>query len=529
MQRRFVAFLGLMLALGLAQPSYASFHLMKVREVFPGTSGDGNIEYVVLQMYQGGQNQVGGHSVTFYDSTGTVVNTVTFSGAVANGASQSKILIATTQAQTFFSVTADLVMPTSMNPSGGMVCFESIDCVSWGNYSGSSTSPSPSGTPFAPSGGILVGHAIRRDISHGNASLLQDSDDTDDSLEDFDCAATATPENNAGSSGSYTDPAPCPVCGNNTVELGEVCDGTDDTACVGGCQSSCTCPSHDSVVFPVKPLKVKVPSDAPMSVTKKIKIKVRNADTHNGSEDVSLSASIGTCPPGVSVSTPDFNPPSMDNTARLGAGETASAEALVTVTAAAFTTFNTLAISRCVLNLTAATLVTGNTDPYPSNNTVPVELSVIDENDAEQASPPNHETYIKSLKPLKIAIRADATAQAKSVKPTFGNADILPAADSGDAIALSVDVSGCPGVSVTSLDVDRDAAGNQSSINVDGGDKAKGTVVLSFSAAGISTPNALSPYRCLGTVSVTGPSDPDPSPANNDAQLVIDIVDKNDQ
>ncbi len=529
MHRRFVAFLSLLVALGLAQPSYASFHLMKVREVFTGTSMDGDIEYVVLQMYQGGQNQVGGHSVTFYDSAGSVVNTVTFAGAVANGATQSKILIATTQAETFFTVTADLVMPTSMNPNGGMVCFESIDCVSWGNYSGSSTSPSPSGTPFAPSGGILPGHAIRRDISHGNGSLLQDSDDTDDSIEDFDCAATATPENNAGASGSYMDPSPCPVCGNNTVELGEVCDGTDDMACPGGCQSSCTCPSHDSVVLPVKPIKLKVPNDAPMSVTKKIKVKVRNADTHNGSESISLNASAGTCPPGVSISTPDFNPPAMDNTATLGAGESASAEAFVTVTAAAFTTFNSQAPSRCVLNVTAATVVTGNIDPYPTNNSIPVELSVIDENDAEQNSSPNHESYIKSLKPLKIGIGAGATAQAKSIKPAFGNADILPAPDSGDAIALSVDISGCSAVSVTSLDVDRDAAGNQSSINVDGGDKARGTAVLAFSAAGISTPNPLSPYRCLGTVSVTGPSDPDPSPANNEAQLVLDIVDKNDQ
>ncbi|MFQ5494210.1 MAG: IPTL-CTERM sorting domain-containing protein, partial [Phycisphaerae bacterium] len=32
-----------------------------------------------------------------------------------------------------------------------------------------------------------------------------------------------------------------PVCGNNTTEAGEQCDGTDDAACPGLCQADCTC------------------------------------------------------------------------------------------------------------------------------------------------------------------------------------------------------------------------------------------------------------------------------------------------
>lgn len=34
-----------------------------------------------------------------------------------------------------------------------------------------------------------------------------------------------------------------PVCGNDVVEAGEACDGTDDAACPGQCDSSCACPS----------------------------------------------------------------------------------------------------------------------------------------------------------------------------------------------------------------------------------------------------------------------------------------------
>ena len=36
---------------------------------------------------------------------------------------------------------------------------------------------------------------------------------------------------------------PAPVCGNDVVESGEVCDGSDDSACPGECDGSCACPS----------------------------------------------------------------------------------------------------------------------------------------------------------------------------------------------------------------------------------------------------------------------------------------------
>lgn len=35
----------------------------------------------------------------------------------------------------------------------------------------------------------------------------------------------------------------CPVCGNDTVDPGETCDGTADAACPGHCQPDCTCPT----------------------------------------------------------------------------------------------------------------------------------------------------------------------------------------------------------------------------------------------------------------------------------------------
>jgi hypothetical protein len=36
---------------------------------------------------------------------------------------------------------------------------------------------------------------------------------------------------------------PAPVCGNDVVESGEDCDGSDDGACPSACENGCTCPN----------------------------------------------------------------------------------------------------------------------------------------------------------------------------------------------------------------------------------------------------------------------------------------------
>src|SRR5512134_254307 len=81
-----------------AGPAWAVFHFMKVVEVFPGTPAQPQAQYVVLQMYMAGQNQVQTHQVILYDASGAQSGIATFSTAVGSGANQRKILIATTQA-----------------------------------------------------------------------------------------------------------------------------------------------------------------------------------------------------------------------------------------------------------------------------------------------------------------------------------------------------------------------------------------------------------------------------------------------
>jgi uncharacterized membrane protein YgcG len=175
-----------LLALGVA-PASATFHLMQIREVYPGSAAAPEADYVELQMWASGQNHVEGHVLRSYDAAGNVTGTSTFAHDEADSANQSTLLLATPQAEAQFGIAADAPLVAGLSPAGGAVCWETIDCISWGSFSG--TLPSPAGTPAAASG-IPDGMALRRSISRGCATLLEPIDDNDSSAEDF---ATTSP------------------------------------------------------------------------------------------------------------------------------------------------------------------------------------------------------------------------------------------------------------------------------------------------------------------------------------------------
>ncbi len=192
-------------ALTSAAPAHAAFHLIKVVEVYPGSAAAPTSQYVILQMYSAGQSFVSNHSVQVFNAAGTSVGTYTFPGNVGNGANQAKILIGTAAAAAEFGIAVDLAMPTAtLIASGGKVCFDAIDCVTWGNYAGSG----PVGTPAAPAG-IPTGRALVRKLGDG---VLQSADDTNDSASDFEVLRPA-PRNNAGNG-----------CGDGILDPTEQCD-----------------------------------------------------------------------------------------------------------------------------------------------------------------------------------------------------------------------------------------------------------------------------------------------------------------
>jgi hypothetical protein len=186
---------------GAAPPSAgAVFHLMKIRGVYPGSASAPGAEYVELQMYAPGQNLVGGHSVTFYDAAGKQLGSDVFPADVPNGQSQRTVLMGTAAAESQFGTAVDAPMtPGWLDPAGGAVCFESIDCVSWGGFGAPGALLSPAGTP-ADAAGVPDGMALRRTIARGCATLLEATDDTGSSAADlFDAFPEPRPNSAAPS------------------------------------------------------------------------------------------------------------------------------------------------------------------------------------------------------------------------------------------------------------------------------------------------------------------------------------------
>jgi hypothetical protein len=189
------------LATGAAGAS-ATFHFNKIREFYPGSTGTPDTAYLELQAYAGGQNLVSGKKIETFDSTGNLEGTTvfTFPSDAAHGQDQDTILVGDTAA----AGTPDFANPSfSTNfptlSTGGAICFVDpgvfggIDCVSWGNFTGSL--PSPAGTPLAPTG-IPNGMAVTRSIAPGCPTLLESADDSDNSAADFSLSSP-NPRNNA--------------------------------------------------------------------------------------------------------------------------------------------------------------------------------------------------------------------------------------------------------------------------------------------------------------------------------------------
>jgi hypothetical protein len=200
------------LALGWASPASANHHLVSVTEVFPGSTARGaDAEFVELQFYAAGQNNFtgAGQTVRFYDAAGNPDATeYTFALNPPFGGDQRTFLLSTPAAVTSFGVANDAgLLPNEMSPAGGAVCFTStafgtIDCATWGNFTGANPPPTAGGPPAAP-GGIPDEQSISRDISRGCATRLEGSfppltgaDDTGSSQVDF-VAAAPTPRNNS--------------------------------------------------------------------------------------------------------------------------------------------------------------------------------------------------------------------------------------------------------------------------------------------------------------------------------------------
>jgi hypothetical protein len=186
----------------MAAPAHANFHLIKISEVFPGTAASPEAQFVELQMYSSGQNQLATHSLVVYDDTGLETGRYTFTSSVPDGSDQTHVLVATPDAEMLFGVQADLEMEATIAAAGGKVCWEPglVDCASWGSYSGGAADQgaNATGTPFNQPAGLVPGQSMERKTSGGtDPGKLDAGDDTNDSAADFQLAEPSPQANGA--------------------------------------------------------------------------------------------------------------------------------------------------------------------------------------------------------------------------------------------------------------------------------------------------------------------------------------------
>jgi hypothetical protein len=180
-------------ALLSAPPAGASFHLLKIRELFAG----GNASYVELQLPSANENLVNGHEYNVYDADGNVVDTFAASASAPSGQTQRTILYGDTGVEAMFGVEPDFTDDelSDMSGAGGAVCWldgQPPECVSWGTFSG--TLPAPgAGTP-APA--MPAGMALRRSIAANCPTALEVADDTNDSAADLELVDDPDPRSN---------------------------------------------------------------------------------------------------------------------------------------------------------------------------------------------------------------------------------------------------------------------------------------------------------------------------------------------
>ncbi len=98
--------------------------------------------------------------------------------------------MATPEAAMILGITPD-VMASGTLPESGVVCFQRgivvPDCVAYGNYTGPSNAGGSQAGP--PAASLLSGVALLRDL--GTDGILQETDDTNNSSNDFDLGGMA--------------------------------------------------------------------------------------------------------------------------------------------------------------------------------------------------------------------------------------------------------------------------------------------------------------------------------------------------
>ena len=284
---------------------------------------------------------------------------------------------------------------------------------------------------------------------------------------------------------------------------------------------------HDSVILPVPPVTVGLRRGvASMSV--RLRLTVLNADVALPIEvpghEIQVVADPGSCPLGTISAAPDFSlvTPGIQDRTTVAGGRAAAAYVSLSIQKDAFTSPGGRGLQRCVLTFTA---VGPGTDPTPDNNSVAVELNVVDFNDAPDQLVPD--TSVASVRPVGIWLaRGQAVAQMR-VPVVISNIDPQGALlRRTHAVTVTATDGTCPPGTAQGVDLNLAATGVQSSGEVRANGRAIGLLGLSIEANAFATTSALSTARCRIAVEVTDPDDS--VPENNLTGVEINVFDRND-
>jgi hypothetical protein len=199
----------------LAQPAFATFHLMQIEQVIGGVNGDTSRQAIQLRMRSNGQNLLGPARLIAWDAAGAnPIVIVDFSASVTNSTAGSRVLVTTSGF--LAGLTPDAVMTNPIPASylaGGKLTFETDGTagaqvwwgLAWGAYTGTNTGVTvggggndADGNFNPPIAGALPSTTQQAVLFSGAAGALSTSNAADYAL----TAGAATFTNNAGTPGT---------------------------------------------------------------------------------------------------------------------------------------------------------------------------------------------------------------------------------------------------------------------------------------------------------------------------------------
>lgn len=202
------------LALSIARPASATFHIMQIEQVIGGVNGDASVQAIQLRMRTLGQNLVSNGVLRAWDATGA--NPIVIMAPTTNvtaSAAGSRVLFATSTFAARYGPTPDFIIttpiPASYLAEGSLTWEDHFGTVywrlSWGGaaYTGSGTGSTlndPDGNFNPPFPSALPSSGDQAVLFTGLATAPSTDNATDYQLTTGDPVFT----NNAGQSGVIT-------------------------------------------------------------------------------------------------------------------------------------------------------------------------------------------------------------------------------------------------------------------------------------------------------------------------------------